>query len=207
MLSTNFLVRVRGIVGVALIALVSGCATGIEGSREPPFDWVADTDSSGCNALSGEYQAVGMPAPANAHASTYGVVWQTEGSLLSIVELGSNANPRKSPRPTPETKLEDVVPAVSIDVDAAGAIRFEAKNARGGMEKLRPQTWACEKGILATRVALGSAFTDSYVRLWKHGNDLIAEQTVGTTRRTQAVEAEEQRPTARFYFKFRPTTY
>src|SRR4051812_48086235 len=205
MLSTTFLGHVRRMVGVALLALMCGCATGIEGSREPPFDWVADTHSSDCNALSGNYSAAGVAAPANAHAATYGAVWPTEGSLLSIVELGSNANPRKHPRSTPEMKLENVVPSVSINVDAAGAIRFEARNASGGTEKLRPQTWVCEKGILATRVALGSAFTDSYVRLWKHGNDLIAEQTVGVTRRAQATAAQEQRPTARFYFKFRST--
>jgi hypothetical protein len=95
---------------------------------------------------------------------------------------------------------------MSIDVDESGAIRFEARNANGGTEKLRPQTWACEKGFWATRVALGSDDTDSYVRLWKHGNDLIAEQTVGVTKRTQSFDAQEQRPIARFYFKFRSTT-
>lgn len=205
MLSTNSLGHARIFVGVALLALMQGCATRIQGSREPPLDWVADTHSPGCNALSGSYLSAGVPAPANANTSTYGAVWPVEGSLLSIVEMGSNWNPRKHPRAAPETKLEDVVPSVSIDVDASGAIRFEGKNAKGGPEKLQPQTWACENGILVTRVPLGSANADSYVRLWKHGNDLIAEQTVGVTRLGQALDAHEQRPTARFYFKFRPT--
>ncbi|HTU64327.1 MAG TPA: hypothetical protein VMF52_00135 [Steroidobacteraceae bacterium] len=193
------------VVGGVVIALVSGCATGIEGAREAPFDWRADVHSSNCTALSGNYQSAGMPAPANALAATYGSVWPAEGALLSIIELGSNANPRKRVRAAPETKLEDVVPAVSIDVDASGAIRFDAKDAKGNTVKLRPPAWACESGMLATRVAMGSAYNDSYVRLWKHGNDLIAEQTVGVTHREQAVDAQEQKPIARFYYRFRST--
>jgi hypothetical protein len=205
MLNKNSLGRVRLVVGVALSALLAGCATGIEGSREPPFDWVANSQANGCEALTGSYLAAGIPAPANAQASTYGVVWPTEGSLLSIVELGSNANPRKAHHLEAETKLENIVLSVSIDSAAAGAIGFDAKNAKGETEELRPQTWSCEQGMLVTRVALGSLFTDSYVRLWKHGNDLIAEQTVGATRHAQAMDAKEQKPVARFHFKFRST--
>jgi hypothetical protein len=166
--------RDHALAGVALSALLSGCATTIQGSDEPPFDWVADDPSSQCVALSGSYRAVGMPAPSNAHAANYGAVWPTEGLLISIIERGTNGIPRKRPRWDPVTDPVDIVPSVSLIVDASGSVRFEAKNWIGGAEKLRPQAWTCEGGALAGLVSLGSAGHESYVRLWKHDDALIA---------------------------------
>jgi len=205
MSAADFPGRVLVVGSISFLSLLSGCATEIEGAREPPLDWIADTRSSACSALSGTYSAAGMPAPANAQVPPH-VVWPVEGSLLSIIERGSNANPRKRPRLVAEIKPADVIPSISIDVDANNATRFAARNAQGEPERLRPQTWSCEKGILTTRVALGSAQAYSTVRLWKRGNDLIAEQTLGETRRARAPSALDQRPTTRFYFRFHSTT-
>jgi hypothetical protein len=94
----NRIGRGNAIVGVALLALVSGCVSNMDVSEEPPFDWVADTALGRCAELSGDYSTAGIPAPANAHAGTYQGVWPVEGSLLSIIEQGSNARPRKRPR-------------------------------------------------------------------------------------------------------------
>jgi hypothetical protein len=204
MSSMNRRGRDHAIAGVALLALVSGCASNIiEGSKEPPFDWVADTPSSQCVAFSGNYFAAGISAPANAHG-TYHVVWPTEGSLLSIIEEGTNANPRKRPRMDTSADPDQVVPSVSISVDASGTVKFEAKNAMGGTEKLRPQMWTCESGTLTSLVALNTANFESHVRLWKHGNALIAEQTILSTD-AHAEGARANQPMARFYFRF-PST-
>jgi len=190
--------------GVALFALISGCATRIAGSEKPPFDWVADAPSSQCAALSGNYSATGMPAPANARAGNYGSVWPAEGSLLSIVERGMNAPPRKSPRLNSRQDPESVVTAVRIIVDQSGQIGFEAKNAKGENEKLRPQTWTCTSGALTSLVALNTDKFESHVQLWKSGNDLIAEQTIraGDAR---ATGEREHKPVARFHFRFAST--
>jgi hypothetical protein len=145
-----------------------------------------------------------MPAPANAHAGPYHGVWPVEGSLLSIIELGSNARPRKRPRMDPAASPDDVVPSMSIVVDASGVISFEAKNADGGSEKLRPQMWTCEKGALTSLASLGTPHFESYVRLWKHGDALIAEQTILASS-DYDTGARADRPVARFFFKFPPT--
>jgi hypothetical protein len=196
--------RDHSLVGVALSALLSGCATDIQGSGEPPFDWVADDPSSQCMALSGSYRAVGMPAPSNAHAANYGAVWPTEGLLISIIERGTNGIPRKRPRWDPVTNPMDIVPSITVIVDAAGSVRFAAKNWSGGDEKLRPQAWNCERGALTSLVSLGSADYESYVRLWKHDDALIAEQTIRETD-AGANGARAHRPVARFHFRF-PST-
>jgi hypothetical protein len=196
--------RGRALVGAALLALLSGCATSIIGSEEPPFDWVADAASNQCVALSGNYLAAGMPAPANSHAGNYGAFWPTEGSLLSIIERGTNANPRKRPRPDPAADPVDVVVSISIIVDASGTTNFEAKNAKGGAENMRPKEWSCESGTLTSLVSLSSPNFDSHVRLWKHDNDLIAEQTILETN-GQAMGSRSHRPVVRFHFRF-PST-
>jgi hypothetical protein len=193
--------RGNAIVGVALLALVSGCASNMEASEKPPFDWVADAASSQCVELSGDYSTAGIPAPANAHAGPYQAVWPVEGSLLSIVELGSNARPRKRPRLDSQVSPNDVVPSMSIVVDASGQVAFGAKNANGGIENLRPQIWACEKGALTSLTALGTANFESHVRLWKHGSALIAEQTI-LANGDYSTGARADQPVARFYFKF-----
>lgn len=193
--------RDHALAGVALSALLSGCATNILGSEQPPFDWVADAPSSRCVALSGSYMTTGMPAPANAHAGNYGAVWPAEGSLLSIVERGTNATPRKSPRLNSMQEPANVVPAVSILVDESGKIVFEAKNAKGENEKLRPQAWTCKSGTLTSLVALDTENFESYVQLWKSGSDLIAEQTIRATV-AHATRTEKHRAVARFYFRF-----
>ena len=204
MSSMNLWGRDHALAGVALLALFSGCATNIQGSEEPPVDWVADAPSSQCVALSGNYFASGRPAPANADAgSTYGLVWPTEGSLLSILELGSNANPRKHPRMNPSADPNDIVPSINIVVDGSGSVKFEAKNASGGIEKLRPQMWTCESGALTSLAAIGSANFDSYVRLWRHGDALIAEETIRSTS-ARANETGAHKPVARFYYRFHP---
>ena len=195
---------VHALVGAALLALFSGCATNINGSEEPPFDWVADAPSSQCVALSGNYLALGIPAPANSHAGSYSAVWPSVGSLLSIIERGTNANPRKRPRPDPAADPVDVVPSISIIVDASGMAKFEAKNAIGGTENLRPKAWTCEGGTLTSLVSLNAANFESYVRLWKHDNDLIAEQTIRETN-AHAAGSRAHRPIARFHFRF-PST-
>jgi hypothetical protein len=197
-------VRELAIAGVALIALVSGCATNIEGSEKPPFDWIADSPSNQCVAISGNYTASGMPAPANALAGSYGAVWPAEGSLLSIVERGTNAPPRKSPRLNSKQDPANIVTAVSILVDESGRIVFEAKNAKGENEKLRPQAWTCKSGALTSLVALNTEDFESYVQLWKSGNDLIAEQTIRATD-AHPTRAEKHQPVARFYFRFSST--
>ena len=188
---------VHGIVSVALCALASGCATTIEGSEAPPFDWVADEPSAQCAALTGNYSAAGLPAAANAHAGSYAQVWPTEGSLLSIIERGGNAIPRKRPRPDPAVDPVDIIPSISIVVDASGNAGFEAKNAQGKMERLAPKAWTCEGGSLNSLVALSTGDFESYMRLWKHDNALIAEQTIR--------ETEDHRPVARFHFMFAST--
>jgi len=195
---------VHGIVTVALCALASGCATTIEGSEEPPFDWVADEPSAQCAALTGNYSAAGLPAAANAHAGSYAQVWPTEGSLLSIIERGGNAIPRKRPRPDPAVDPLEIVPAISIIVDASGNARFEAKSARGTMEKLSPLVWTCEGGSLNSLVALSTENFESYVRLWKHGNALIAEQTIREGH-AHGTGGRAGRPVARFHFTFAST--
>ena len=192
------------LVGAALLALLSGCTTIINGSEKPPFDWAADAPSHQCEVLSGNYLASGMPASANSYAGSYGAVWPTEGSLLSIVERGGNANPRKRPRPDPAANPVDVVHSISIIVDASGTTKFEAKNAIGGTENLRPKAWTCESGILTSQASLNSPNFDSYVRLWKHGNDLIAEQTIRETH-GDATSSRAHHPVARFHFRF-PST-
>jgi len=189
--------RVHAIVSVALCALVSGCVTHIEGSEVPPFDWAADTPSPQCAALAGNYFAAGMPAAGNALTAGYGSVWPTEGSLLSIVERGTNAIPRKRPRPDPAVDPVDIIPSISIVVDASGNAGFEAKNAQGKMERLAPKAWTCEGGSLNSLVALSTGDFESYMRLWKHDNALIAEQTIR--------ETEGHRPVARFHFMFAST--
>jgi len=196
--------RDHALAGVALLALLSGCATNIEGSEEPPLDWVADAASSQCVELSGSYMAAGMPAPANASAGNYGAVWPTEGLLISIIERGTNAIPRKRPRWEPSADPVDVVPSISFIVDASGSIRFEAKNWIGETEKLSPQAWTCESGTLIGLVSLGSANFESYVRLWKHDSALIAEQTIRETN-AHAHGSRAHRPIARFHFRF-PST-
>jgi len=190
--------------GVPLLALMTGCATHMEGSDQPPFGWTADAALNDCAALSGSYATSGMPAAANAHAGTYVSVWPAEGSLLSIIERGTNAAPRKSPRVNSRQDPASVVPALSILVDASGGITFEAKNAKGESEKLRPQTWTCKSGALTSLVALGTENFESHVQLWKSGNDLIAEQTIRATDGHSA-DADEHRPVARFHFRFAST--
>lgn len=197
--------RGRALVGAALLALLSGCATNINGSEEPPFDWVAEAPSSQCAALSGNYSAAGMPAPANSHAGNYGAFWPTEGSLLSMVERGTNANPRKRPRPDPAADPADVVVSISIIVDASGTASFEAKNAKGGIENLRPKVWSCDSGTLTSLVSLSSPNFDSQVRLWKRDSDLIAEQTILETN-GHAAGSRSHRPVVRFHFRFPSTT-
>jgi hypothetical protein len=145
-----------------------------------------------------------MPAAANAHAAAYVAVWPAEGSLLSIVERGTNASPRKPPRVNSRQDPANVVPELSILVDASGGIAFEAKNAKGESEKLSPQTWTCERGALTSLVALGTENFESHVRLWKSGNDLIAEQTIRVTD-AHSTDADEHRPVARFHFRFAST--
>jgi hypothetical protein len=195
----NRIGRIHVIVSVALCALASGCATHIEGSEEPPFDWVAEAPSAQCTALTGNYFAAGLPAAANAYTGGYGSVWPTEGSLLSIVERGSNAIPRKRPRPDPAVDPVEILPSISIFVDASGNARFEAKSTQGGMESLRPQAWTCDGGSLNSLVALATENFESHVRLWKRGNALIAEQTI---RQTDGAGGRAHRPVARFYFRF-----
>jgi hypothetical protein len=197
--------RDHALAGVALLALLSGCASNIRGSAEPPFDWVADAPSSRCAALSGSYMAAGMPAPANASAGIYGVVWPTEGLLISIIERGANAIPRKRPHWDPVTDPVDIVPSISLIVDASGRINFEAKNWIGGTEMLRPQVWTCESGTLASLVPLGTANFESYVRLWKHDRALIAEQTIRETN-ADASGSRAHRPVVRFHFRFPAST-
>lgn len=185
--------RARAVVGVALLALMTGCASNIEGAELPPADWVSESPSSQCAALAGRYSAAGMPAPTNANTSSYGAVWAKEGSLLSIIELGANRTPRKRPRPDPFVNPRDVLPSIDIGIDPSGRPEFEARNASGAREGLSPQMWSCEGGALTTLVALSTPDFESHVRLWKHGNALIAEQTI-------RVKAHE--PVARFYFRF-----
>lgn len=191
-------------VGVAVLALLSACATQIEGSEKPPFDWAASSPSSTCTAISGSYSTTGMPAPANALGGTYSAMWPAEGSLLSIVERGTNAPPRKSPRLNSRQNPADVIPAVRIIVDDSGRIDFEAKNAKGESEKLRPQAWTCQDGFLTTSVALSTEDFESYVQLWKSGNDLVAEQTIRTGG-GRATDEKEHEPVARFHFRFYST--
>jgi len=192
--------RDRAIVGVVLLMLVSGCASNIGGSEEPPFDWVADSPSERCMALSGTYLAAGMPAPANAHTANFGAVWPTEGSLLSIVEQGSNAKPRKRLRVHSAVNPDDVVSSMTIIVDASGNVGFEAKSASGRTESLSPREWSCVNGTLTSLAALNSANAESYVRLWKRGSALIAEQTIrpasANAKGTQATDV------VRFHFRF-----
>lgn len=204
MSSMNRRGRGHAVAGAALLALLSGCATSINGSEEPPFDWVANTPSSQCAALSGTYLAAGMPAAANSHAGNYAAFWPTEGSLLSMIERGTNANPRKRPRPDPAADPVDVVPSISVTVDASGRADFAAKNAKGGVENLRPKAWSCESGTLTTLVSLNSPNYESHVRLWKSDNDLIAEQTIRETN-VHATGSRAHRPVARFHFRF-PST-
>jgi hypothetical protein len=192
--------RDRAIIGVALLMLMSGCASNIGGSEEPPFDWVADSPSERCTALSGRYLAAGMPAPANSHTANYGSVWPTEGSLLAIVEQGSNARPRKRLRLHSAVNPDDVVLSMTIIVDASGKAGFEAKNASGRIESLSPREWSCDNGTLTSLAALNSANAGSYVRLWKRGSALIAEQTIrpinASAAGTQATDV------VRLHFKF-----
>lgn len=131
--------------------------------------------------------------PTSANTSGYGAVWAKEGSLLSIIELGANRTPRKRPRPDPCVDPRDALPSIEIVIDSSGKPAFEARNASRAPEPLSPRMWSCEGGVLATLVALSTAGFESYVRLWKQGNALIAEQTV-------RVHAHE--PVARFYFRF-----
>jgi hypothetical protein len=189
--------RGSAVVGVALWASISGCASNIEGAQVPPVDWVAEAPSSQCAALAGHYSAAGMPAATNANTSGYGAVWAKEGSLLSIIELGANRTPRKRPRPDPFVHPRDVLPSIGIAIDPSGRPEFEARNASGAHETLTPQVWRCEGGALTTRVDLSTPDFESHVRLWKHGNALVAEQTV-------RLKAHE--PVARFYFRFPSTT-
>ncbi len=201
----NIWVRGLATAGIALCALLSACATRIEGSETPPFDWVANPPSNQCVAVSGNYSTTGIPAPTNALAGSYGAVWPVEGSLLSIVERGTNAPPRKSPRLNSRQDPADVVPAVRVVVDASGRIVFEARNAKGVNEKLRPQAWTCSNGALTSRVALSTGNFESHVQLWKSGNDLIAEQTIREGS-AGAASDEEREPVARFFFRFAATS-
>lgn len=194
--------RDRALLAVALSALLGGCATNIQGSEEPPPDWAADASSSQCAALSGSYLAAGMPAPGNAIAGNYGSLWPTEGSLISIVERGTNANPRKRPRPDPASNPADIVQSIRLIVDASGGVLFEARNASGSPERLTPQAWTCESGALTSVVSLNTANFDSHVRLWKRDNALIAEQTI---RETDADGSPAHRPVTRFHFRFPAT--
>jgi hypothetical protein len=168
------------------------------------MDWVASAPSGHCAALTGSYMAAGMPAPGNASAGNYSGVWPTEGSLISIIERGTNANPRKRLRPDPHANPVDVVPTIALVVDESGGVKFEAKNAMGGTEKLRPRTWTCEGGTLTSLVSLDTANYESYVRLWKHENDLIAEQTIRETN-AHSHGSRGHHPVARFHFRF-PST-
>jgi len=188
------------IVGVALLMLVSGCASNIAGSEEPPSDWVADSPSERCMALSGTYLAAGMPAPANSHTANYGSVWPTEGSLLSIVEQGSNARPRKRLHLHSAVNPADVVLSMTIIVDSSGQVGFEARNASGGTENLSPRQWSCDNGALTSLAALNSANAESYVRLWKRGSALIAEQTIRPTNANAA--GTQATDVVRFHFRF-----
>jgi hypothetical protein len=196
--------RGHAVFGVALLALISGCASNMHGSEAPPFDWVADAPSNQCAALAGHYLAGGMPAPANAQAFGYGAVWPTEGSLLSIIERGTNANPRKRSHFDSAANPVDIVPSMSIFIDASGNAEFDAKNAKGGTEKLKPQVWTCEHGNLTSLAALNSPNFESYVRLWKHGDALIAEQVIRETN-DHATGERVHRPVAWFHFRF-PST-
>lgn len=194
--------RVRALAGVALAVLLSACVTNIQGSRTPPVDWVADAPSIQCIALSGSYLAAGTPSPANATAGNYGAVWPTEGSLISIIERGTNAPPRKAFRPDPSVDPVDVVPAIRFIVDASGSVEFEAKTALGETERLRPRAWTCESGTLTSLVSLNTPNFESHTRLWKHDDDLIAEQTI---REAHDKGSRAHRPVARFHFRFLST--
>ena len=99
----------------------------------------------------------------------------------------------------------NVVSAVGISVDESGKVVFDAKNAKGENEALRPKAWTCKRGALTSRVALNTENFESYVQLWKSGNDLIAEQTIRVTD-AHATSEEEHRAVARFYFRFYSTS-
>ena len=193
----------RAFAGIPVFALVSACATNIAGSEIPPPGWIADSPAKDCAALSGSYSTSGMPAPANALAG-YGAVWPAEGSLLSIIERGTNAAPRKPPRLDSQQDPANVVPALRILVDESGRIAFEAKNAKGQSETLSPKAWVCEGGALTTRVALGTENFHSYVQLWKSGDYLIAEQTIRITD-ADSGDGGQPQPVARFHFRFAAT--
>jgi hypothetical protein len=119
--------------------------------------------------------------------------------LLSIIERGANANPRKRPRVDSAADPVDIVTSMSIMIDASGNAEFAARNAKGGTEKVRPQVWTCEGGSLTSLGALNSPNLESYVRLWKHGNALIAEQVI---RETNGHATGTHRPVAQFHFRF-----
>ncbi|HET9715696.1 MAG TPA: hypothetical protein VFP60_05870 [Pseudolabrys sp.] len=188
----------HALAAIAPSALLFGCAANILGSREPPPDWVADSSADQCAALTGSYISAGMPAPANARAGNYGVVWPTEGSLISLIERGTNANPRKRAHPDPAADPVDIVTSIRVIVDAAGTARFEATNASGATELLWPQLWICDHGALTSIGSLHTTNFESHVRLWRRGDALIAEQTIHET----DAGGSRAHPVARFHFRF-----
>lgn len=185
-----------------LTLLLAGCATRIEGAKEPPHGWSVTSAGTQCDLLSGTYADTGEPADANANSWLYGAVWPVAGSLSSIVELGANAAPR------------DRDAAVRLTASVDGTLAFEGINPEGVARPLVPKQWACENGALVSRVSLNRPVKDetskqgqALVRLWKSADGaLIAEQTIESVKPGSASDSNGHKPLARFYFHFSPRT-
>lgn len=185
---------------VVLTLGLAGCPSmpvPVEGAREPPASW-KPVVTADCAALSGAYSEFGTPAPGNASAFMYTVVWPVTGSLVSFVERGVNSASRLG------------APSVSIDVPAGGTPAFSVPSSTGATLPLTPREWWCEGGALVTRTALGTTaptysekdHAESYIRLWKaEDGALIAENTFRSVEQRHRGTAAHE-PFSRFYFRF-----
>jgi hypothetical protein len=167
----------------------------------PPPEWALVSGASSCEALSGIFEATGEPALDNANNWLYSAVWPTRGSLSALLRTSANGM-------TPNE-----VSAVRIDIDSSNHLRFSELNAQNRIHKvLSVQRWTCREGYLASSITLsptdGSEDArdreESQVRIWR-GPDgsLIAENTILTAGQSY-LHAKKLKPSARFYFRFRP---
>jgi hypothetical protein len=186
---------------LAVAALAGGCASTIEGAAEPPSHWELKT-SGNCQELSGDYAALGHPAPANAHASAYLALWPAEGSLLSILQRGVNGSGGNAE-------------SVRIRITGPASMKFLVVDTRGGTQELSPHEWRCQGGELVGQSLLSrlnppqdsDSIEESVVRLWKSADGaLIAENSIDHAKFHADGPATRRRTVTRFYFRFAPVS-
>ena len=179
-----------------IMVLCGGCATAIPGVSGPPQGWQS-TAVTRCSDIAGSYVAQGVPAVSNASAGYS--LWPAMGSLVAMIERGSNG--------IPYSKASQV--RIAMSSDTAVFVAFDSSDEP---QSLAVREWWCSQGALETRATLGikqeeatNTRDESVVRLWKSEDGaLIAENTIESLVPKFRRSSVRHTPLARFYFRFSP---